>query len=125
MPKLLIITYHFPPSAASGAFRLLGFAQHLPKFGWDTIVVAPPGLPWEPSDASLAARVPPQTVVVPVPYPKAAPKLIRWLAPYAVWLPFARRAARWAVREHQPDVVLTSGPPHWAHLIGRYLQRRY
>jgi glycosyltransferase involved in cell wall biosynthesis len=125
MPKLLMITYHFPPSAASGGFRLLGFAQHLPAFGWDTIVIAPPGLPWEPSDPALAARVPQRTTVIPVPYPRKAPKLVRWLAPFAVWLPYARRAARRAVNEHWPDAVLTSGPPHWAHLIGRYLQRRY
>jgi glycosyltransferase involved in cell wall biosynthesis len=125
MPTLLMLSYHFPPSAASGAFRLLGFARHLPKFGWNTVVVAPPGLPWEPSDPTLAARVPPETVVYHVPYPRRAPKVLRWLAPYTVWLPYARRAARRAVRKHHPDVVLTSAPPHWIHLLGRYFQKHF
>ena len=73
MPGLLIVTYHFPPSAASGAFRLLGFARHLPAHGVPVSVVAPPTLPWEPSDAGLAARVPPGTALYPVPYPSGAP----------------------------------------------------
>ncbi len=61
--KLLILTYHVPPSAASGAFRMIGFAQHRPRFGWQPIVVAPPRLPWEPTDEGLLGRVPPKTVV--------------------------------------------------------------
>ncbi len=56
--KLLILTYHFPPSAAGGAFRMLGFAEHLPQFGWQCVVVAPPRLPWEPTDEALLQRVP-------------------------------------------------------------------
>ena len=67
--KLLILTYHFPPSAAAGAFRMLGFAEHLPEFGWQTVVVAPPGLPWEAVDETLLERVPAETVVYRVPYP--------------------------------------------------------
>ena len=42
--RLLLVTYHFPPSAASGTFRMLGFTRHLPHFGWRVHVVAPPPL---------------------------------------------------------------------------------
>ncbi len=125
MPTLLMLTYHFPPSAAVGSFRMLGFARHLPRFGWRTVVVAPPSLPWEPDDPALAARVPAETVVYPVPYPKRAPRVLRWMAQFSVWLPYARAAARQALREQTPDVVLTSSPPHEVHLLGRYLQRHY
>jgi hypothetical protein len=45
--SVLLLTYHFPPSAASGPFRLLGFARHLPKFGRRAVVVAPQLLPRE------------------------------------------------------------------------------
>jgi glycosyltransferase involved in cell wall biosynthesis len=123
--NLLLLTYHFPPSAASGTFRLLGFARHLPAFGWRTTVVAPPQLPWEPVDPALEQQVPPSCTVYPVPYPARLPKAIRWAAPYAVWLPWALRAARRAVREQRPDAILTSGPPHWVHLLGLSLQGRY
>jgi glycosyltransferase involved in cell wall biosynthesis len=125
MPKVLVLTYHFPPSAASGTFRLLGFAQHLPGYGWNTLVVAPPSLPWEPDDPALLARVPPETIVYRVPYPRHLPRAVRWLAPWGVWLPYARAAVRRAVLEHRPDVVLTSGPPHGIHLLGRFAQRCY
>src|SRR5437764_9228657 len=92
--KLLLITYHFPPSAASGTFRLLGFARHLPAFGWQPLVVAPPSLPWEPLDPQLAEQVPDEVVVQHVPYPAAAPRLLRRFAQNAVWLPRAWSACK-------------------------------
>jgi glycosyltransferase involved in cell wall biosynthesis len=122
--KLLILTYHFPPSSAAGAFRTLGFVQHLPKFGWKCVVVAPPGLPWEATDPALLERVPPETALCYVPYPDRWP----W-KPFArffrggVWLPFAAAGCYRAIRRHRPDAVLTSGPPHHIHLLGRHLQR--
>jgi glycosyltransferase involved in cell wall biosynthesis len=122
---VLLVTYHFPPSAASGAFRLLGFARHLPKFDWQTSVVAPPDLPWEPVDQKLLAQVPPETTVWSVPYPRRWPKALRWAAPYALWLARALPACSRAVRTQRPDVVLTSGPPHWVHLLGLYLKRAH
>jgi glycosyltransferase involved in cell wall biosynthesis len=123
--RVLLLTYHFPPSAASGSFRLLGFAQHLPQFGWDTLVVAPPALPWEPVDESLNQRVPSGTVVHRVPYPSRLPKAVRWLAPQAVWLPYARAATRQVIRAFSPNAVLTSGPPHWIHLLGRDARQEF
>jgi len=123
--KVLIVTYHFPPSAASGSFRLLGFARHLPRAGWQPVVVAPPQMPGEPVDPGLVEALPPDALVRPVPYPSRAPRLLRRLAPQAVWLPRAWRACRAAVRAHQPAAVLTSGPPHWVHLLGLSLRRSF
>ena len=40
------------------------------------------------------------------------------------WVPFATREALRLHRARPFDVVLTSGPPHSAHLIGRALKRR-
>jgi glycosyltransferase involved in cell wall biosynthesis len=118
MPGLLIISYHFPPSTASGTFRMLGFAQHLPAHGVHVSVVAPPKLPWEPFDPNLTARIPPQTAFYPVEYPTGAPKAIRWLTPYGIWLWYAQDAIRRALKEQRPDAVLTSGPPQCVHLLG-------
>ena len=68
------------------------------------MVVAPPELPWEPDDPALAARVPPETVVYPVPYPKRAPKVLFCLltalrfhdlttqAPFQVWIAIGNKA---------------------------------
>jgi glycosyltransferase involved in cell wall biosynthesis len=121
--RVLIVTYHFPPSAASGTFRLLGFARHLPRHGWQVHVVAPPEMPWDPVDPALSAQVPAGTGYEAVPYPRQAPRLVRLAAPYGIWLPLAWRACRRAIRRQRPDVVLTSGPPHVVHLLGMLLQR--
>lgn len=40
------------------------------------------------------------------------------------WVPFAFRAARRLHHEAPFDAVLTTGPPHSAHLVGRALRRR-
>jgi hypothetical protein len=123
MKKILLITYHFPPSAASGAFRLLGFARHLPTCGWQPIVVAPPTLPWEPVDEQLTEQISAEVIAVPVPYPSASPRLLRKFAQNLIWLPLAWSACARAVAEHQPDAILTSGPPHCVHALGYFLQQ--
>jgi glycosyltransferase involved in cell wall biosynthesis len=121
---LLLASYHFPPSAASGSFRLLGFARHLLINGWRTVVVAPPHMPYEPTDEKLARRVPPETAVHWVPYPRDN-RMVRRLAPYAVWVPAAYRACVRVIAQERPHALLTSGPPHTIHLLGRLLKSRY
>lgn len=37
--KILIITYYWPPSGGSGVQRWVKFAQYLPKYGWDPIIL--------------------------------------------------------------------------------------
>ena len=40
MKKILIISPHFPPSNLAGVHRSRLFAQHLPSFGWEPIVLS-------------------------------------------------------------------------------------
>src|SRR5688500_4393892 len=38
--RVLMVAYHFPPmSASSGIQRTLRFAQHLPEFNWEPLVL--------------------------------------------------------------------------------------
>lgn len=124
---MLLLTYHFPPSAASGSHRLLGFARHLPSYGWRAIVVAPPRLPWEAVDPDLAGELPEETVVYPVPHELdgllGLP--LRYLAYYASWIPRAWPSCARAIRRHQPEVLVTSGPPHAVHVFGLLVKRRF
>ena len=40
MRKALLIAYHFPPFAqSSGIQRTLRFAQYLPVFGWEPVIL--------------------------------------------------------------------------------------
>ncbi|HYV35741.1 MAG TPA: glycosyltransferase family 4 protein [Gemmataceae bacterium] len=124
--RVLIITYHFPPSSAVAVFRMLGFARHLPRFGWRVGVVTPGRVPGEPLDESLLECVPKETEVFTVPYPDSVAERTarRWLY-HAVWLPRAVPALIRAVHKFRPDAVLTSGPPHCVHFLGWFLKRFY
>ncbi|QEG36044.1 glycosyltransferase [Bythopirellula goksoeyrii] len=133
MAKLLIVTPFFPPSAASGSFRILGFAKHLPKFGWDVTVVSSGSRPWEANDPELINQIPPQTSVRYVDFPLERARLLwhqvlqrfRIKGCTDVWNRPALKECRIAIEKDRTDVVLTSGPPHNVHLIGRSLQRQY
>jgi len=37
--KILLISYHFPPSAGVGSIRPAKFAKYLPQFGWHPYVL--------------------------------------------------------------------------------------
>jgi hypothetical protein len=133
MRKIVLISLHFPPSAASGAFRMLGFVRHLPAFGWSTSVIACPEVPYEPVDPGLQGDVPASTHVRYVEYPNArvagiARRLLTLAGvrdPHAIWCFAARRACDEWIAQERPDVILTSGPPHGVHLLGQWLRRRY
>jgi glycosyltransferase involved in cell wall biosynthesis len=131
--RVLMITLHFPPSAASGAFRMLGFARHLPYFGWSTAVVASSDNAWEPIDPAMASEIPSSTKLRYVPYPTGrGTKLLQRvlgrtgiLEVDAAWALAALEPCRSLIREQRPDVLLTSGPPHSVHLLGTYLKREF
>ncbi len=59
MPRLLLVTYHFPPEPAAGAQRPGYLATYLPEFGWDVSVLTRP-LGETPE---IAARVVPAPVL--------------------------------------------------------------
>lgn len=124
--KVLLLTYHFPPSGAVAVYRMIGLVRYLPKYGWQPIVVAPPRVPWEPEDESLLAQVPAGTPVERVPFATSfLGKIARWCAPEAHWLWPASTACRRMIHEHQPRAIFTSSPPGCVHLLGRRLQKKF
>lgn len=135
MPKVLIISMHFPPSAASGSFRILGFCRHLPKFNWQPTVVACPAVPREPVDEQLQSLIPAQTTVDYVPYPQGrfarlSANLLYRARPVAIdrhlpWSFAALQTCRRVLQQHRPDAILTSGPPHSTHLLGLKLKEEF
>lgn len=125
MRKVLLLTYHFPPSGAVAVYRMLGLARHLPAFGWQPIVVAPPSVPWEPVDESLLAQVPAGTIVERIPFAAGFfGKIGRWIAPESHWLFKAYPVSMRLIREHRPGAVITSSPPGCIHWLGRLLHQR-
>ena len=122
---LLLLTYFFPPCGAVAAYRALGFAHHLPKSGWNVVVVAPPGVAGEPHDPGLLKKVPATTKVIRVPFSQSilTRALRRWLL-YEVWLPSAWRVIKKVLEINSLSVVLTTGPPPAVHLLGWLVKRK-
>jgi glycosyltransferase involved in cell wall biosynthesis len=58
----LLISPYFPPASRIGAKRALHLCRHLPRYGWNPVILAAP--PYgDHTDSELAALVPAKTVV--------------------------------------------------------------
>lgn len=151
--RVLIIAYIFPPTGGAGVQRVTKFVKYLPRHGWDVSVltVANPSVPLR--DDSLLKDIPPETLIrrarswEPGYAMKAAVsatqersrrgRLARSLAsaarrvgtvllqpdPQILWLPAAIREGKRLLREVWHDVILPSGPPFSAFLVGAALAR--
>ena len=64
MPKVLIITYYWPPSGGGGVQRWLKFVKYLPEFGWQPVVYTPENPESPAEDHSLLNDIPEQAVIV-------------------------------------------------------------
>lgn len=129
-----MVAYHFPPLAgSSGIQRTLRFVQHLPKFGWQPLVLTASPHAYERVGTDLDADVPADTVV------RRAFALdnARHLAVGGRHLAFLGRPDRWIswrfdavrqgmqmIRTYRPAVLWSTYPIATAHLIGAELQRR-
>jgi len=58
MPKLLIITYYWPPAGGSSVLRWLKFTKYLPEYGWEPVIYTPLNPEFQEEDPSLVGDVP-------------------------------------------------------------------
>ena len=142
--KVLIVTYHFPPTGGAGALRPLKTAKYLPQHGWDPIVLTVKNPDWYyAQDGLLLKDMPTAGVVVRTFMLRSAwvyrtlnPLRIRrldlWLRRYVVhpddqigWLPFAARAASALMKKSRFDAVYSTSAPLTCHLIAYRLCRRF
>ena len=64
MKRVLMIAYHFPPLAgSSGIQRTLRFVQHLPRYGWQPIVLTATLHSYDRVNTDLERDIPAGTVV--------------------------------------------------------------
>jgi glycosyltransferase involved in cell wall biosynthesis len=132
MKRLLMIAYHVPPFASSsGILRTLTFAQELPRFGWEAVVLAPhvrayehvssnqvmvgERLTVERAFAVDAAR----HLAVKGYYPRFAARPDRWIS---WWLGAVPKGLA-MVRKYQPQAIWSTYPIATAHRIGATLAR--
>lgn len=134
MKKVLMVAFHFPPLAgSSGIQRTLRFAQHLPEFGWQPLVLTADPRAYERVSDDLNQDVPAGTVVRRAFALDTARHLSlkgRYVASWArpdrwrSWRFDAVRQGLQMVREHQPDAIWSTYPIATAHSIGAQLHRR-
>ncbi len=148
MRKVLIVTYHFPPRPAIGSLRPMGLAKHLPRYGWEPIVLTP-RLPEGPRPAVEIIETDYQDVLVQwkarlgfdskrslhqqLHLPKAKTpnrvlphtRVMKWLKPLLLfpdvtkgWTNFAMEAIAELKERTSIDAILTTSPPITCNLIG-------
>ncbi len=115
MPRVLVVSYHFPPRPGVAAARVGKLVKYLRRLGWEPAVVA--GEVDDEQDSDLLRDVE-EVEVTRVRARRGLPSLQRfdWAA---AALPPARRLAR------RTDVVLVSGGPFAAFVLGPVLRRPY
>ena len=144
MRRILVITYYYPPSTASGANRWAAMVRHMRALGHRLWVVTSTTTGAWPDDAEqgivraadlvtsprLRAALRRPALAQPgasVLEPRTPVLLTRGLVPdshVVTWVPAAVRAARRLIAEQAIECVITSGPPDSAHVAGLLLGRR-
>lgn len=143
--KILFVAYYFPPMGMGGTQRVAKWSKYLARLGWQVSVVTVKPVIYYAQDDSLleelrevrilrAGSLDPARVFHLL-KKRSAPSqvaqrglgnLLYWfLLPDSriLWAPFAAWRAWREIRKHKIPFVLTSGPPHSAHLVGWLLSR--
>ena len=149
MKRVLFIAYFFPPLANSGTQRPLKFANHLPEFGWEPMILTVDKAPDRDVEPGLLRELRPGLRITRVPMASeliggaldsltsslfANPSLgssVSWRLRkyfhtpdiYALWRPTAVRAGCALYHEVGFDAIWATGYPWTSLLIGRDISR--
>jgi glycosyltransferase involved in cell wall biosynthesis len=132
--RLLMIAYHFPPLAgSSGIQRTLRFVQHLPRHGWEPIVLTANPISYDETNVDLLAEVP-EHIRVERAFALNTQKHLSLFGRYPAALARPDRLLSWSwaavprgmnlIRHYKPAAIWSTYPIATAHLIGAALARR-
>jgi hypothetical protein len=121
MKKILIITPHFPPSNLAAVHRSRLFAQHLPAFGWEPLILTVHEDHYEESlDNNLSKLLPDGLRVEKArAFKVSRPRLIGDIGLRGFI--FLYRKAKKLIREEGIDFLYIPIPSFYAALLGRWL----
>jgi glycosyltransferase involved in cell wall biosynthesis len=153
MPRLLLISFHYPPRPTIGSLRPGALAKYLPQFGWEVVVVSPqvksgprpparvletgyedvletwkrriPGLnPKKPLQAQLRVQATrPREKGLVSRGVDFAKSLLVYPDETRGWIPFALEAIE---RLDSPiDAILSTAPPITTHLIAQKAKLKF
>lgn len=130
-----MVAFHFPPfSVSSGIQRTLRFVQHLPRCGWEPMVLSASPLAYgAQAKPDLMGEIPQGTVVRRA-FALDASRHLALFRRYAAFTARPDRYMSWRfdgvrvgmemIRQYRPDVIWSTHPVPTAHVIGAELQRR-
>jgi hypothetical protein len=121
LKKILIITPHFPPSNLAAVHRSRLFAQHLPGFGWDPVILTVDEKYYEEKlDENLAKLLPEGLHIEKVKaYKVGRPRLIGDIGLRAFFQLY--KGAKKIIAEQKIDFIYIPIPSFYSALIGRWL----
>lgn len=124
MKKILIIYPHFPPSNLAGVHRARLFAMHLPKFGWEPVVLTVDEKFYEEKlDWNLHRLLPAHLRIEKVnAFPITKPRLIGDIGLRAFFQ--LRKKALQLLRQEAFDFVYIPIPSFYVALLGPYLFKK-
>lgn len=132
--KVLIIAYHFPPSAeVSGALRTLAMTRYLRDMGVEPIVLVPDVRAYPSVDQATLRMIPEGCEVVRT-FAFDARRHFGFRGRYPLWLAQPDRWSSWwlwgvpkgmqLIEQHKPRAIWSTYPISTAHLIAASLHRR-
>jgi hypothetical protein len=123
MKKIIIVAPHFPPSNLAAVHRTRLFAKHLPKFGWEPIVVTVHHDYYEEElDWDLVELVPEDLRIERVSALPTEPVRVVGNIGVRGFVPLLRRLFRLTEAE-DIDFLYLPIPPHFAALLGPIVQK--
>jgi glycosyltransferase involved in cell wall biosynthesis len=145
MQRVLMVSFHFPPTGGPGVQRITKLVKYLPQHGWNACVLAidPDHANDYPQDKSLLSEIPTDTIVERMIMKGGAGRLLfdlsiwmkrrRWgrgilrglLVPdaHALWRQIAVQRGLRMIEDHQIEAIYTTEPIS-AHWVGYLLQQR-
>ena len=133
MKKILFIAYNFPPEGGPAVQRVSKFIKYLHQFDYRVIVLTS-NHKYSIVDETLLKDIPEDTVVhKSLDYGNYVPGDIRnkFLKNYFVpdkqvfWKKSALKKVKEIIRNNDIDVIISTSPPHSAHLIGLEIKKKY
>ncbi len=123
--RIAIVTGHFPPSNLAGVHRSRLWAQHLPEFGWEPIVVTAHSDYYEEQlDPALLELVSPALRIIRTRAIPARPvRIVGDIGMRALYWQF--KALDELVARKEIDFIHITIPSNYAALLGEMLHRRH
>lgn len=149
----LLIAYYWPPSGGAGVHRWLRFSNFFKENGYQLTVFCPEDAAWPEIDEALLEKVPDDVRVIrrkvfePHKYlgkstgtgfteqgkPSLFKRFLTWVRgnlfipdSRVFWIrPGARYLSKYLKDHPEITTIISSGPPHSAHVIGLKLKRKH